>query len=337
MKASVLTKVANLEIEQKPIPKVEQDRVLIKVELCGICGTDLLVYDGRFPVEIPYYNLGHEYIGKVVEIGKEVKRISVGERVVINPNYHCDLCYFCRRGDIEFCKNRRVFKTKSNGGFAEYVSIAEKLVYKVPLTLSQEEAIFVEPLSCCLHGVESLKIEAGASVAILGGGTMGLLALQLCRLKGAGKIVVSEPVKIRREMAKNLGADLVVDPLKEDVLEEIDQLAPLGIDIIIECAGGRETIEMALELVKEKGEILLLAIWPKKQEVILKPSLIVDKEIFIHGVIFGSFYMEKAIELLDKKIIQVKPLLTHRYKLDDLNKAMKKAKAQDSIKIGVNL
>lgn len=122
MKASVLKKLANLEIEQRSIPKVEQDRVLIKVELCGICGTDLLVYDGRFPVEIPYYNLGHEYTGKVVEIGKEIKRISVGERVVINPNYHCDLCYFCRRGDIEFCENRRVFKTKSNGGFAEWTA-----------------------------------------------------------------------------------------------------------------------------------------------------------------------------------------------------------------------
>jgi len=337
MKAAILKKLRDLKIEQRPVPELEPDRVLIKVELCGICGTDLLVYDGRFPVEIPYYNLGHEYTGKVISLGKDVKRISVGEQVVINPNYHCDLCSFCRRGDIEFCENRRLFKTKSNGGFSEYVSITEKLVYKVPLTLSQKEAIFIEPLSCCLHGVESLKIETGANIAILGSGTMGLLTLQLCRLKGAKKIIVSEPVKMRREMARKLGADLVVDPSKEDLFRKVNQCVPSGIDIIIECAGAKETIEIALELAKKKGKILLLAIWPKKEEVILKPSLIVDKEISIHGVVFGSFYMEKAIELLDKKMLQVKPLLTHRYSLDDLNEAMKKAETQDSIKVGVNI
>ena len=122
MKTAVLYKPGDLRIEERPLPEVEPDRVLIKVTQGGICGTDFLVYDGRFPVEFPYYNLGHEYVGRVEKIGEKVKGVSAGDRVVINPNYHCDFCYFCKMGELEFCENRRAFKTKSNGGFSEYVS-----------------------------------------------------------------------------------------------------------------------------------------------------------------------------------------------------------------------
>jgi len=337
MKAVVLKEPNRLEIAEAPIPKVESDYLLIKVELCGLCGTDLLVYDGRFPVEMPYFNLGHEYTGVVVKTGSEVKTISVGQRVTIDPNYHCSLCYFCRRGDIEFCENRRRFKKKSNGGLAEYVVITEKLVYKIPANLSPEEAIFAEPLSCCLHGLALVNIEPGADVLIFGAGTIGLLTLQLCKLRGARRIVVSEPVGLRRKIAEELGADVVIDPLKRDLKERIKEVFPKGPDLTIESAGAKETLGVALNLIKNKGQVLLMAIWPRKEEIAMKPFLIVEKEVSLRGVLFGSGYLGRAIEVLEKRLVNVKPLLTHRYRLVEIGEAMEKAKSREAIKVAINL
>lgn len=337
MKASVLIRPGEVKIEKRAIPAIEPDKVLIKVELCGICGTELLVYEGKFPVEFPYYNLGHEYTGKVVEIGSQVKGISVGDRVLINPNYHCDSCYFCHRGEIEFCENRRAYRTKSNGGFAEYALVTEKLIYGIPESISVEEAIFAEPLSCCVHGVDMIDIEPGAAVVILGCGTMGLLTLQLCKLRGAGKIIASDPVELRRDAASRLGADIVVNPMEEDLSKVTREAATYGPGVVIECAGARETIQEALELVGKKGQVLLLAIWPKNEQIALSPSLMVDKEISIKGSVFGSLTMGRAIELLRAKKIETGYLLTHRYNLDNLNEAIKVARNRESIKVAVSL
>lgn len=337
MKASVLTRPGQVKIEERAIPAIEPDKVLIKVELCGICGTELLVYDGKLPVEFPYYNLGHEYTGKVIEIGKEVKKgISVGDRVLINPNYHCDSCYFCHRGEIEFCENRRAYRTKSNGGFAEYAMVTEKLVYRVPEGISPEEAIFAEPLSCCIHGVDMINIEPGGAVVILGCGTMGLLTLQLCKLKGAGKIVVSDPVELRRDTANRLGADLVVNPIEEDLVEVVREATAHGSGVVIECAGVKKTIGQALELVGRKGQILLLAIWPKNEQIVLSPSLIVDKQISVRGAIFGPLTLGRAIELLETKEIETGSLLTHKFSLDNLSEAIEVARNRESIKVAVS-
>jgi len=335
VKAAVLQELGVLKIEEKAVPEVGPEEVLIKVDLCGICGTDFLVYDGRFPVELPYYNLGHEYVGRVEKTGEKVNGVAVGDRVVINPNYHCDYCWFCRRGELEFCENRRVFKTKSNGGLAEYVAIAEKLVCKVPENVSDKEAIFAEPLSCCLHAVERIDLGTGGDVLIFGCGTMGLLTLQLCRLKGAGKIIVSEPVRARRDIAEKLGADITVNPLEEDLDKVVSEIMPRGPAIVIECAGVKDTISKGLELIGKKGQFLLLAIWDKSAQVNLNPAFIVDKEVKIAGAVFGSLTLGRAIGLLAAKKVDVLPLLTDAYPLDNINDAMKKAMSREAIKVAV--
>lgn len=336
MRASVLFGPGEVRVEQRAIPSLEPDKVLIKVDLCGICGTDLLVYQGELPVELPYYNLGHEYTGKVTEIGSQVRSVSGGDRVVINPNYHCDTCYFCQRGELEFCENRRAYKTKSNGGFAEYALVTEKLVYRIPEDTPGEEAVFAEPLSCCMHGVDLIDIEPGAAVVILGCGTMGLLTLQLCRLKGAGKIIASDPVEPRRDMAGRLGADIVVNPLEENLIEVSRRAANYGPGVVIECAGAEETIQEALELVGRRGQVLLLAIWPKEKKVAYSPSLIVDKELSIKGAVFGSHTLGRAIKLLGEKKIETGSLLTGRYRLDNLSEAIKAAGSREAIKVAVS-
>jgi len=335
MKTAVLHKLEQLKIEEKPVPAVGADEVLIKVELCGICGTDFLVYDGRMPTELPYYNLGHEYIATVEKIGQKVNTVSLGDRVVINPNYHCDCCYYCQRGELEFCENRRAFKTKSNGGFSEYVVIAEKLVCKVPAGLTAEKAIFAEPLSCCLHGMETIAIQAGDDVLIFGCGTMGLLVVQLCRLKGAGRIIVSEPVEIRRQAARKLGADIIINPLTEDLDQIVGKTVPRGPRVVIESAGAKDTVSKALQIISRRGRLLLLAIWDKAAEVTINPSRIVGKEITVAGAIFGALTLKRAVDLLDSNRIDTSTLLTDVYKLDDLNQAMKKARGPEAIKVAV--
>ena len=335
MKTAVLYKPGDLRVEERPLPEVGPDEVLIKIDLCGICGTDFLVYDGRFPVELPYYNLGHEYVGRVERTGKNVKGVSTGDRVVINPNYHCDSCYFCRRRELEFCENRKSFRAKSNGGFSEYVSIIEKLVYKVPENISDREAVFAEPLSCCLHGIERIDLKEGDDVLIFGCGTIGLLTLQLCKLKGAGKIIVSEPLKVRREIAKKLGADITINPLEEDLAKIVSEAASRGPRVVIECAGVKDTISKGLELISKRGQFLLLAIWDKNAQVSLNPSLIVDREVRVTGAIFGSLTLRRAIDLLATKKIEATPLLADISTLKDLDKAFKKAMSREAIKIAI--
>ena len=335
MKTAVLHKLEQLKIEEKPVPAVGADEVLIKVELCGICGTDFLVYDGRMPTELPYYNLGHEYIAMVEKVGQKVNAVSPGDRVVINPNYHCDCCYFCQRGELEFCENRRAFKTKSNGGFSEYVAIAQKLVCKVPAGLTAEKAIFAEPLSCCLHGLERIDIQAGDDVLIFGCGTMGLLVVQLCRLKGAGKIIVSEPLEIRRQAAGKLGADIVINPLEQDLDQIVGEAVPRGPRVVIESAGAKDTVSKALQIISRRGRLLLLAIWDKAVQVAINPALIVEKELTVAGTIFGALTLERAVDLLATDKIDVAALLTDVYKLDDLSLAIEKARGSEAIKVAV--
>ena len=335
MKASVLTGPGEIRVEERDVPAVEPETVLIKVELCGICGTELLVYEGKLPIELPYYNLGHEYTGTVVEVGDRVRGAAPGDQVVINPNYHCDSCYYCRRGELGFCENRRAYKAKSNGGFAEYVLVTEKLVYHVPQGVSREAAIFAEPLSCCIHGSDLLEIKPGATVVVLGCGTMGLLTLQLCRLRGAGSIIASDPLQARRDAARALGADVTVDPRKEDLAGIVRDAAPLGPAAVIECAGAKDTVGQALELVARRGQVLLLAIWPGDEAVPVSPSRIVDKEVTLKGAVFGSLTLERALGLLGAGKIATGPLLTHTYGLDDLGEAMERARNREAIKVAV--
>jgi 2-desacetyl-2-hydroxyethyl bacteriochlorophyllide A dehydrogenase len=322
MKSVVVYGPGDIRVEEKNIPQIEEDKVLIKVESCGICGTDLLLYQGKISVSFPYHNFGHEYCGEVVEVGSKVKNVSSKDRVVVNPNYWCGYCYFCSMGEGHLCRNKKIFKAKSNGGFSEYVLVSEKLVHKIPKDLSSEHATFVEPLSCCLHGMDMLNIKIGATAAILGGGTIGLLMLQLMKLNGCAKVILSEPIEIKRQVAKGIGADIVVNPLKEDLAKVVEANTPYGVDIVIECAGVSDTIKESFNIVRDKGTILFLALSDQKLQLPFSHFQVVQKELNIRGAVFGHFTHERAIELLSDGKIHVEPIITHRYRLNDIKTAI---------------
>ncbi|MEK6645167.1 MAG: zinc-dependent alcohol dehydrogenase family protein [Candidatus Firestonebacteria bacterium] len=335
MKCAILYKSGDLRIEERPIPQPNDREILIQVDACGICGTDLLIYDRKFPVDFPY-SPGHEYVGRIVRLGKFVKHFSKGDRVVVNPNYSCGLCYYCKRGKVHLCENQKK-KVKSNGGFAEYVVVPEKLVYKIPKSLTNKNAILVEPLSCCVHCINEIDINSTDTIAILGGGTIGLLMLQLVRKLSTNKIFLTEPNANKRRIAKEFGADIVINPLNTDTGKIINNNTNgYGVDVAIECTGKKEVIEESLRLINRSGIVVLTGLSGKNEMINISPLRIVKDELTIKGAFLNPFTYEKAIDLLAKKKIITKSLISDEFLLKDLNRAIELCKKGYTIKTIIN-
>lgn len=335
MKYLLLTDPYKLSIEEREIPEVKDNTVLIKIECCGFCGTDFLIYNGDFPVHYPY-SPGHEYVGKVVEIGKSVTGILRGDKVTVDPNFHCDTCFYCRRGEINLCENQKT-KVKSNGGFAEYVVVPASLVYKIPENISSSEAIFIETISCCLHAIDKAEINAGEKVLILGAGAVGLIMLQLVK-RIASKVFISEPMENKRKIALELGADIAINPMSEDITSIIKkETNEHGIDKIIDCSGKIEAVKNSIKMLKRGGTLVLSALYPKLAELQINPMEILQNEITIKGSFLNPFTYSRSIDILSNNKIKVKQLITHRFKLNEIEKAYKIFPKGEAIKILIKI
>lgn len=220
MKALRLESVGAISVRNVDIPKPGPDDLLVKVEACGICGTDRHLLHGEFP-STPPVTLGHEFCGIVMEAGSAVKDIAPGARITGDPNISCGRCPQCEAGRVNLCRNLRAIGIHRDGGFAEYVLVPRKQAFEIPLTLDPAHGAFCEPLACCLHGIDVSGIKVGSTVAILGGGVIGLLTVQLARLAGAAKVVLSTRQASKRRLAEEIGATATVDPSAGDVVEAI--------------------------------------------------------------------------------------------------------------------
>ena len=331
MKYTVFSDVETFSIEEKPLPTAADDKVLIKVRACGLCGTDLLIYKGVLPVQFPY-RPGHEYSGEVVQVGKNVIHIDVGDRVVVNPNFECGVCYYCRRGLPHHCLNMKMPGIKSNGGLAEYCLVPERLVYKILPTTSFTEATLVEPLSCCLHIMDEATIHVGEFVVIIGGGTMGLLCLQLCKKAGARPIILSEPVQRKRELAERFGATRTCDPTKEDLPSFIQSMSTHGADKVVDNVGSEITLKDAIRSLRRKGKLVLSGL-SKTESLPLSALDIVKNEIEIQGAFLNPHTFSRAIDIIESKEIDVHALITQQFVLEDLDKAMMTLERGQAVKI----
>ena len=228
MKSAVFYGKHDMRVEESPMPKVGKEDVLIQVKACGICGTDVHIYEGdKGAAEVtPPTILGHEFSGVVAEVGSSVTNVKVGDRVCIDPNCYCGKCDFCRNGIAHYCTDMIGYGTTVNGGFAEYCSVNQRQVYKLGDNTTFEQGAMTEPVACCLHGIDMCNIHPGSSVVVIGGGMIGLLMLQLARLAGAARTALLEPVEAKREVAKKLGADICIDPIHDDVKAVLAKLYP---------------------------------------------------------------------------------------------------------------
>jgi len=330
---NILRKVS---IKDIPMPLPKKNEVLVKVRACGICGSDLVLF--RWPkspyrmvkelyrsIKNPYrIIIGHEIAGDTVEESISTKR------VVIYPKVTCGECYYCRHGMENLCVNAKSIGKDLPGGCAEYVVVPLKNIVELPSHITYEEATLIEPLGAAYHAI-SMQEREFRKVAILGAGTMGLLTLQLLRiLKVADEIFVVEPIELKRKIAVELGADVALTP--SEALLRLRE-----IDAVFECVGGyavEKTINLALNLVKARGRIVLLgsvAFSPKVQLGTLHV-----KEVSITGswtLTFNDF--RKALELASQGKIKLKPLITHVFPLTDIDKAIKVALSSQAIKVVV--
>lgn len=255
MQAAVHAGSGQLNVSQQAVRLPGEGEILLQVAACGVCGTDIHIYHGeKGSADSPAGTiLGHEFAGTVAALGAGVTGLQVGDRVAVDPNDACEACEPCRNGKAHFCENMLGIGTTAHGGFAEYCNFRAKQAYKLPPDLPFSVAAMAEPLACCLHGMDLAKIESGQNVLIIGGGTIGLIMLQLAKLKGAARAALVEPVESKRKRAVLLGADLCLDPAADQIADSLRQAGFNRIDLTVECAGLGPTVSQAINLAS-RGE-----------------------------------------------------------------------------------
>lgn len=322
MKAAVYTGPQQLEIQDIAIPELGPRDVLVKVAYCGVCGTDVHIFsgDGGAADVVPPLVIGHEFSGVVEAVGENVTRVKVGDEVSVNPNDMCGACYYCQNGQEHFCTDFTGYGTTVNGGFAQYCVANEKQAYKTQ-GIDLLAAAMVEPLSCCLHGIDLCNIQPGSEVLVIGAGPIGLIMLQLAKICGAGKVIVSAHSEDKRQAALELGADLVIDPKTQNV-DEILKAEVKNLDLVIECAGSPAAIEDAVKWAGKGGTVMLFGLTGPDAEVRIKPDVIFKKELKITSSFINPYTYERSIKLLQGKKVDVTSMIKHIIPLVELPAAL---------------
>ena len=319
MKAAVYDGPGDLSVEEVPVRKLKDNEVKIQVKYCGICGTDIHIFhgDGGCCDVTPPLVPGHEFSGVVAEVGAGVKTVKVGDRVTGDPNDMCGECYFCKNGMQHFCKNNIGIGTTVDGGFAEYVIMREKQVYKLSDELSFIEAAMAEPISCCLHGIDLCNIKAGDTVLVIGGGPIGMIMMQLAKNAGASKVIMSEPVEEKREQALKLGATKTIDPLHEEVEAVLAEYCE-NVNVVIECVGNVHTQADAVRFAGRGATIMYFGLAAPEESFPIRPDDIFKKELHITSSYINPYSFERAIQILESGTVELESLITNVVPLDDI-------------------
>lgn len=315
MQAVIFPAPETLAIEQVSDPACGPEEVIVQVATTGICGTDVHIYRNEYMSDFPLIP-GHEFTGTIVEVGKEVTDFQQGDRVAVDPNLYCGRCYFCRNQQANHCLNWEGVGITRSGGFAQYVAAPARACYRVPNSLTDGEAAFIEPLSCVVHALNRLRVWPGNEVLIFGAGPMGLLLVQALRHSGASQVVVVEKQPDRLVLASQLGATAAV-AAGPDQVETLKELAPYGFAVVIDATGVPAVIEQAFNFLKPRGQYLQFGVTPMEASITLRPY-----DIFRHDwTIIGSFALcytfEPAIAWLANGVVNVKPLISHTVPLAD--------------------
>lgn len=311
MESAVFYGKQDIRVVEREMPKISSEEVLIKVMACGVCGSDLHIYEGAqgSTTTVPPLIQGHEFSGIVTEIGDAVTNCKVGDRVCIDPADNCGECYYCASGMMSHCDYMRAIGTNVDGGFSQYCKVKSRLIHHLEEDVTFIEGAMAEPLACCINGIDRSQIKAGDNVVIYGGGTIGLLMLQLVKLKGASKVALIEPVEERREIALKLGADVVINPLEQNVKETLQTNKILHIRVVIECCGLKKTSEEAIEIVDKQGTVVLFAVTALDAVLNLKSYMIFQKEVTICGSFCSPYTMARAVALINAHRIDVTSML----------------------------
>lgn len=325
MKAALLYRIRDIRLEERERPSFAPDEVLFRVKSVGVCGSDVTYFtQGRIGDQIvtaPHI-LGHECSGEIVKMGNEVKGIEIGRRVAIEPGIPCRCCPSCRIGYYNICPDVRFLGTPPIlGAYQEYMSYPADFVFPLPSCINYDEGAMIEPLAVALHAVDLGNVQNGASIAILGTGSIGLLTLQVAISAGALFSLATDLIPERLRLAQKYGADIVIDSGKENAVQRIkEETDDQGVDIVFEAAGEPETFQESIHLVRPGGTIVLIGIC-REDMVPLDFQTARRKEIAIKNVRRFRHAYRRAISLVAKGKIEVKSLVTHRFNLSQLPEA----------------
>jgi len=319
MLAAVFEGEGRLSVKEVPVPAIrEPDEVLLRVDAASICGTDVHILEvpPGHPAT-PGAILGHEYTGTVLEMGSDVQGLETGDRVVVDPNLTCGKCRYCRSGMPNMCQSMTTLGIFINGGFARYNVAPANALHKISEDVPPDVAALAEPLSCVVNGTQKVRVQPGESVAVLGAGPIGLMMLQLALACGAGKIIVSELLPEKRELARKLGAHLAVDPVAED-LKAVLAREFENTDCVIEAAGSPVTQRQAIDLAGKGCTVMLFGLVPPETEIPLKTFEVFNRELTITSSFINPYTFTRAIRMLAQKRLVMDDIISDVIELKDI-------------------
>jgi L-iditol 2-dehydrogenase len=326
MKAIVLTGIRQMELRNVPEPKIERDSdVLLKIEMVGVCGSDVHYYEtgkiGSQVVEYPFI-VGHECAATVAAVGKSVTNVKVGDAVAVDPAVSCHNCYQCKMGRENTCYNLRFLGTPGQGGgcLCEYIVMSQECCYPTKGALSLEQSVLCEPLSIAAYSVERANVSKNANVAILGAGPIGLCTFVSAKARDINTCYMTEKIPERMDAAKKAGATWVGNPDKQNIVKEILERQPDGLDFVFECAGQQETVDQGMDLLRAGGTLVLTGI-PRFDRFSLAVDKMRRKEITIVNIRRQNKFTQKSVDLIASGRVNVDFMVTHHFPLEETQKA----------------
>jgi len=326
MRAALLSAPEKIEISETTNPQLGGNEVLIKPIYVGICGSDVSLFMGhRTPSAYPLIP-GHEVVGHVAAVGDNVTKIAVGQRVIVEPNYICGMCTYCRAGRGNICPNKKSLGVTISGCFAEQFVAPVEFVWSVPDTVSDEDAVTIEPLAVSLHALWQSGAQIGDTVAVIGCGSTGLLLIQAAVSQGM-RVFAHDKLESKIEMARQLGAQVNQSP-------DISELwRHEGVTSIFECAGATATVELALNAVPRGGQVILLGL--SSSQASFTPLKFVREELRVSGSIIYNHPTDfaRTIALVEKKILSPKKIVSHRFPFKEISHALQLASTGEAGKV----
>lgn len=321
-------------LDDLPKPIIKSEEVLIKVKYCGICGSDIEAYK-RTGMASPKTVFGHEFSGEIIEIGENVKKLKVGERVIVNPNLPCGDCYWCNRNQENMCKDApKALGTLADGAMVEYVNVPAERVHVLPDSISLEEGAAIEPLAVGIYAVEESGIQLAENAAVYGAGTIGLMTIQALKVAGAN-IFVLEPIESKHQLALDMGADSVFIPKNWKKIQRLTNR--IGPDHVFDCVGIAETMTSAINLIRKGGHITLVGMDPEASLNNFYGLSVFN--ISLRGIFgYTQDTFRTAISMVESKKVNVKKMITKIVKLDKVPEAFEiLSKPHDEIKVLVEI
>lgn len=341
MRAALYYGVGDVRYEETDVPEIGPGEILVRVGAALTCGTDVKTLKRGHPILIRNTPalFGHEYAGVIEDVGAGVERFRRGMRVVATNSAPCGECFFCRRGRPNLCPELK--STLVNGAFAEYIRVPAGVVrwntHEIPDSLDFKSAALTEPLACVVNGIEEAGIEVGDTVGIIGAGPIGQMLIMLARLRGASRVIVSDPVAFRRETARRAGADTVIDPTKEDPVRVVrDETDGRGADVVIEAVGLPSTWEQAVDMTRDAGTTVLFGGAASGTKFTIDTSRFHYGQLTVKGVFhLTPRNVEQALELIVRRRIDTSVVISGEMPLDRVVEALEMMSAGKSMKIAI--